>query len=132
VSTPQKLFRGPPCLAVDRKGVGWGGVRSLLTASRRTNPDAVASIGPSEVILLGRKSNAFTFLSLEPLGAYRLTRRRTTSTDDVKYVMIASEKIGTANGHMIAASTADCSLPQLCMLPAAPASGHAALKLETN
>jgi hypothetical protein len=75
------------------------GVQSLLTASRRINPDAVASIGLSEVILLGRKSDAFNFLSLEPLDAYRLTRRRTISTDDVKCVMTREDR------NMIAAVT---------------------------
>jgi hypothetical protein len=63
-----------------------------LTASRRINPDAVAITGLSEVILLGRKSDALTFLSLEPLDAHRLTRRRTISTDDVKYVMIREDR----------------------------------------
>jgi hypothetical protein len=65
VSTLQKLFRGTPCQCVGRKGGGRGGAQSLLTASRRNNPGAVSSRGPSEVMLL-------TFLSLEPLGAYRL------------------------------------------------------------
>jgi hypothetical protein len=62
VSTLQKLFRGPPaCQWVVAKGVGWGGVQSLLTASRRTNPGVVASIGLSEVILPDRKSDALIF-----------------------------------------------------------------------
>ena len=44
----------------------------------------VASISLSEVILLGRKRRVY-FSFAGPLDAYRLARRRTMSTDDVKY-----------------------------------------------
>ena len=47
--------------SLNDEGVGWGGVQSLLTASRRTNPGVVASIGLSEVILPDRKSDALIF-----------------------------------------------------------------------
>jgi hypothetical protein len=40
---------------VNHEGVGSGGGQSLLTALRRINPGAVASIGPCEVVFLGCK-----------------------------------------------------------------------------
>ena len=50
------------------KGTGWGGVQSLLTASRRTNPDAVASsTGISEGICFARsKKRATARVSVNP------------------------------------------------------------------
>jgi hypothetical protein len=51
-----------------------------------------ASVESFGILVLGRKSDALTFLSLEPLDAYRLTRRRTISTDDVKYLVIRGDR----------------------------------------
>jgi hypothetical protein len=48
-----------------------------LAVPRRINPGAIASIGPGEVILLGRE---LTFLSLEPLA--RLAPGRASVNSD--------------------------------------------------
>jgi hypothetical protein len=51
----EKLSRRSSSFSVNLEGVGSGGVQSLLTAPRGINPGAVASIGPCELIFLGRK-----------------------------------------------------------------------------
>jgi hypothetical protein len=69
---------------VNPEGVGSGGAQSLLTAPRRANPGADASIGPCELIFLGRKRRC-SFVNTRthrPIGCY---------SDGVRLVQVVLE-----------------------------------------
>jgi hypothetical protein len=85
--------------SVNHGGSGSGGAHSLLTAPRaRTNPGAVASAVPGEVIFLSKSQAALVPLTLDPVGAYRLQlRRRAISTGGVRCCKWSEEIEGAAH-----------------------------------